>query len=161
MYAESFLFSEACAVLDHEIRARRRQKMNWTLFYQLSVTAVVAFLGAFLAHFLSARRDRKNAIRKQRIDFLIDAYRALEYVANRPTVDDPKLIESPLADIQLFGSSRQVQVAQNLIREFGEQGKASLDALLEELRADLRDELKLEKVPRKVLFLRFPQKLSK
>ena len=129
--------------------------MNWPLFVQLSVTACVAFVGAFLAHALSSRRDRTNKKRDQRISFLIEAYRRLEFVSNRPEIEDSKPVESAMADIQLFGSPNLVRLSQEFIREFAKHRTASLDPLLEALRADLREELELEPSPGKLLFLRW------
>lgn len=129
--------------------------MNWALFSQLAVTAVVAFAGAYLAHLFSTRRDRANAHRDRRIEYLIDAYRKLEFISNRPSLEDAAPIEKAVADIQLFGSAKQVQLAQSFVSEFAATKSASLDTLLEELRKDLRAELQLDPVPGKLLFLRW------
>jgi hypothetical protein len=116
----------------------------------------VAFSGAWLAHAFAASRDRKNKRRDQRIAFLIDAYRRLEFISNRPTLDDAQAIESPIADIQLFGSPSQVAMVQSFVAEFAVKKAASLDTILAELRKDLRAELQLDRVPDKLVFLRFP-----
>jgi hypothetical protein len=73
--------------------------MNWPLFWQLLVTAIVSFSGAWLAHAFAASRDIKNKRRDQRITFLIEAYRRLEFISNRPSLDDAQPIESAIADI--------------------------------------------------------------
>lgn len=132
--------------------------MNWPHFWQLLVTASVAFFGAWLAHAFAASRDRKNKRRDQRITFLIEAYRRLEFISNRPSLDDSQPIESAIADIQLFGSPSQVRLAQAFVNEFAATKSASLDTILAEVRKDLRAELQLESVPEKLLFLRFPPK---
>jgi hypothetical protein len=133
--------------------------MNWPFFLQLLATAVVAFLGAWLAHAFSASRDRKNKRRDQRIAFLIEAYRRLEFVANRPSLTDPKPIEAAIADIQLFGSLSQIQLTRAFVTEFAKSRSASLDSILEALRKDLRAELQLESDPEeKLLFLRYMPK---
>ena len=66
----------------------------------------------------------------------------------------PKL-ESAIADIQLFGTPHQVELVQSLLTEFAEKKTVSMDALLQDLRRDLRAELSLSSVPAKVLHLRF------
>ena len=129
--------------------------MNWALFSQLLVTATVAFTGAFLAHVLSAKRDRTNARRVRRTEFLIDAYRKLESIANRSHVVDTAPVESAISDIQLFGSPEQVQLAQSFATEFAAARTASLDILLRALRKDLRAELELERVPDRTVFFRW------
>jgi len=68
---------------------------------------------------------------------------------------DAQPIESAVADIQLFGSVKQVRLAQAFIAEFAATRTASLDPLLEELRKDLRAELQLESVSGKLVFLRY------
>jgi len=132
--------------------------MNWPLFFQLIVTAIVAFAGAYLAHYFTSRRDRSNAKRDQRIAYLIDAYRKLEFVSNRNDLADTKPIEAAVADIQLFGSAKQVKLAQDFVIEFAATKSVSLDPILEDLRQDLRAELQLEKVQGKLLFLRWSLK---
>ena len=129
--------------------------MNWPLFFQLLVTAVVAFGGAWLAHLFSAKRVHANSRRTQRIAFLIDAYRRIESSANRLEASDPSLYESPLADIQLFGTPRQVELAQEFAKSFATKKSASADELLKSLRQDLRAELALKKVPDRLIFLRW------
>jgi hypothetical protein len=132
--------------------------MSWPLFWQLLATAVVAFMGAWLAHAFAASRDRKNKQRDQRITFLIEAYRRLEFISNRPSLTDSKPIESAIADIQLFGSPSQVRLVQTFVSDFAITKSASLDSILAALRKDLRAELQLESVPDKLLYLRFPPK---
>jgi hypothetical protein len=129
--------------------------MNWPLFWQLLATAVVAFVGAWLAHTFAANRDLKNKRRDQRISYLIEAYRRLEFVSNRPSLTDLQPMESAVADIQLFGSPSQIRLAQAFVTEFATTKSTSLDAILTELRKDLRSELQLESVPDKLLFLRY------
>lgn len=116
-------------------------------------------MGAWLAHTFAASRDRKNKRREQRIAFLIEAYRRLEFISNRPSLTDAKPIESAVADIQLFGSPSQIQLVRTFVREFASTRSASLDPILEALRKDLRAELQLESDPEeKLLFLRYTPK---
>ena len=104
---------------------------------------------------IASRRDLKNKRRDLRISFLIEAYRHLEFVPNRPELTDLQRIESAVADIQLFGTPSQVRLAQAIVTEFATTKSSSLDAILTELRKDLRAELQLESVPEKLLFLRY------
>jgi hypothetical protein len=119
------------------------------------VTALVAFVASWLAHTLSASRDRRNKRRDQRISFLIEAYRRLEFISNRPSLKDMDQFESAIADIQLFGSANQIRLAQAAAREFVDTKSVSLDPLLEAVRKDLRAELQLEYVSGKLIFLRY------
>jgi hypothetical protein len=63
-------------------------------------------------------------------------------------------IESAIADIQLFGSARQVALAESFAKEFASRRSTSLDGLLAELRDDLRKELELEPIGHSIISLR-------
>jgi len=128
--------------------------MNWQLLGPLLITTAVAIGGWFVGHALTARRDRTNKRRDQRIGYLIEAYRRLESCAHRREQFDALKFESALADIQLFGTTRQVELVQILITEFAAGGGAMMDDLLQDLRRDLRVELRLQAVPDRVLHLR-------
>ena len=87
--------------------------MNSTFLLPLLVTTVIAVLGWYVAHRLSMNRDRATKRRELRVKYLIDAYRLLESVSNRPvTPATAPQFESALADIQLFGTPAQVELAQ-------------------------------------------------
>ena len=128
--------------------------MNWQLLGPLLVTTAIAIGGWFVAHALTTQRDRANKRREQRIGYLIEAYRRLESCAHRGDSLDFSKMESAVADIQLFGSPRQVELVQALVTEFAAGGSASMDGLLQDLRRDLRVELRLDSVPDKVLHIR-------
>ena len=128
--------------------------MNWQLLGPLLITTVVAVGGWFVGHVLAARRDRLNKRREQRIGYLIEAYRRLESCAHRGEDLEAVKIESAVADIQLFGTVRQVELVQTFITKFAAEGGALMDDLLQDLRRDLRIELRLQSVPDRVLHLR-------
>jgi len=103
---------------------------------------VVAIVSWFVGSWLSVRRDRANKRREMRVQYLIEAYRRLEAAGHRPLVPPYSTdMESAIADIQLFGSPTQVTAARKFAFEMAEQGQASLDDLLADLRSDLRKEL--------------------
>jgi Tfp pilus assembly protein PilO len=130
--------------------------MDWKLFAQLLVTFIVAALGWWVAHALSARRDLANERRKLRVSYILEAYRKLESAANP---SDPKSkrsqLESAIADIQLLGSPKQVKMASEFAKLISGNGEASCDYLLSDLRSSLRSELQLESVNERIIFLRF------
>lgn len=128
--------------------------MNWQLLGPLLISTSVAVLGWFVGHLLSARRDVVSKRREQRIGYLIEAYRRLESCAHRGDALDVPMFESSVADIQLFGSRRQVELVQEVLTEYAKGGDASIESLLQDLRADLRQELKLEPVASKTLHAR-------
>jgi len=113
-----------------------------------------AVVGGLVVHLLSGRRDRANKRKEQRVTYLIEAYRRLEECSQQFGIAAKGKLESAVADIQLFGTPRQVELVQQFASDFAEKGGASLDALLGDLRADLRVELNLESVPENIVHLR-------
>lgn len=110
-------------------------------------TVVVALVGWFVVHRLTAWRDRLNHKRKISTDFLIEAFQNLANAANRdPSPHYFRAMEAAVADIQLFGSTSQIKMIETFTTEFAEKGHASMDPLLNSLRKDLRKELKYEAV---------------
>jgi hypothetical protein len=120
-----------------------------------TITAVVVIIGWYVAHFLAGRRDQANKRRDLRVEYLIEAYRRLEFAGNRPLAEDvaPEL-EKAVADFQLFGTERQVELAQAFAVGFAKQRAYPIDSLLNELRQELRKELKLGAVAPNINYLR-------
>lgn len=85
----------------------------------------------------------------------IQAWERLEKASNRQDNSYNTDIETAIADIQLFGTKRQIELAQQFAEEIARNKESSTLELLILLREDLRKELRLEKVPRKFKFLRF------
>jgi hypothetical protein len=133
--------------------------MDWKLFAQLIVTFIVAALGWWVGHFLSAHRDLVNERRKLRVKYVLEAYRKLEPAANPIDAKSKwEQIESAIADIQLLGSPSQVKMASSFAKSIAGDGSASVDELLLDLRRSLREELQLEADDQKLVYLRFTDK---
>ncbi len=119
------------------------------------VTVLVALVGWFAVHRLTAWRDRVNHKRKISTDFLIKAFQNLANAANRePSPQYFRDMEAAIADIQLFGSTSQIKMIETFTKEFAEKGQASMDPLLSSLRKDLRKELGYEAVEGNVRWFR-------
>jgi hypothetical protein len=131
--------------------------MNVGLLLTLLVTTIVAISGWWVVHSMEMNRDYTNKRRELRVQYLIDAYRSIESCTNRPglTKDQCHILESAMADIQLFGTVKQAKLAKDFIRDVAENQTGQADTLLEDLRDDLRKELKLESTPGDIVFLRF------
>jgi hypothetical protein len=129
--------------------------MNIEHLASLLITAIVAILGWAVIHRLSMRRDLVNKRRELRVQYLIEAYRRLEFVGNRPLTRElgPEF-EKAIADVQLFGTPRQVELAREFALGFAKSGTHALDPLLNELRNNLRNELNLEPVQGNITYLR-------
>jgi hypothetical protein len=122
--------------------------MNMALLFPLLVTTFVGVIGWFIAHRLSISRDRASKKRDLRLSFLLEAYRRLEAGANRGTLEGTDFatgFESAIADIQLLGTTEQVQLAKDLAVSIAKRDpQASAGALLLSLRDELREHLGLQ-----------------
>ena len=130
--------------------------MNTQLLLLLLVTTFVALSGWVIVHYFNSKRDLLNKRRELRVQYLIEAYRRLEAVSHANNLKERRLdVESAIADIQLFGTPQQIQLAVKFAKELSEKEIASLDELLTDLRKDLRAELELEKTLLSIKHLRF------
>jgi hypothetical protein len=104
---------------------------------------LIAVLGRFLGQAFGARRDLANRNRQYRLERLVDAWRNIE-IAGSGARHDANL-EGALRDIQLFGTASQVESAARVVRalEDGSDPEPLLVGLLEDLRGDLRLEMRL------------------
>lgn len=132
--------------------------MNWQLLLPLLVTTVVAILGWYAAHALTSRRDRANKRRDLRVTSLISAYRKLSNCAQRPNqkelyarADD---LESSIFEIQLFGNKEQIDEAERFVTSIASTKTGDISPLLNLLRRDLREELKLPPVSSSISWIR-------
>lgn len=129
--------------------------MDWNLFAQLVVTALVAIAAAWLTHTFASRRDAAGDQRKLRIQYLLEAYRSLERAESLE--DGPprwRVYENAAADIQLLGSKEQVELVRIWMSDFTTTQTGNLTPVLESLRKSLRRELHLEAVAGPIVFLR-------
>ncbi|MEJ7666983.1 MAG: hypothetical protein WKG07_49520 [Hymenobacter sp.] len=67
-------------------------------------------------------------------------------------------MKNVVAEIQLFGSVEQVELAKELADSMAQGGDFTIDALINSLRKDLRKQLKLEDVAGNVKWLRYTPK---
>lgn len=134
--------------------------MDWKLFIQLLVTTIVAFGSGWLGHYFSARRDIANERRKQRIAFLLDAYRRLEAAASRAarTEANDQAFESAIADIQLLGNNEQIEATNDFLHRYEQTKSGSVDRILHILRQELRAELELPNEVASAKIFRFVEK---
>lgn len=119
------------------------------------LAAVVAVLGWFVAHRLNVAKETATKRRELRVQYLIDAYRRLEGASHRADPNCRRELESAIADIQLFGSNRQVDLAHQFIESVAENGFATYNPLLEQLRDELRQELNMSHTESEIKIFRF------
>ena len=117
---------------------------------------VLAVLGRLFGQALNGRRELDNKRRELRVQFLVDAWRSIERAANRAGREEARGLEQALADLQLFGTPAQADQAARVARSMGDRGREStaLDDLLETLRLDLREEMRLGRTSARLVYLR-------
>ncbi|GEM_PF-417921 len=122
----------------------------------ISSTAVVCTVcGWFIGHNLSRKRDLENKKKEIRISYLINAFRQFENAVQKDyNSDEFTKLESAIADIQLFGSKRQIELSREFSKEIAKHGTADCTILLKDIRDDLRHELGLEPITSPWLFFR-------
>ena len=130
--------------------------MNSIIF--MWITIIVNILGWFILHILSKRRDLSNKKNEITIQYLITAWQLLENASNRNDGTRNADVEKAIANIQLFGTPTQIQLAQKLSDEIGDTQQGDTKPLLIELRKELRKELELEVVGDKLRHFRFNKK---
>ena len=123
----------------------------------LGVPALIAVLGWIVGHWLNASRELRNRRREARLKGLEAAYKCLAMAAVRDwTKEHESEFERFVAEIQLYGTPRQVTLMTKLVEAFDRQEKRiSFDPLLEDLRDSLRAELRMEPMKGSVWWYRF------
>ena len=115
-------------------------------------------IGLFVVGYLNDKRSVENDRRQVRTRYLLEAFRTLEAASNRnPETESEKRmpLESALADVQLLGSPKQIRLAVQFANSLAETSGGDATALLESMREELRDELRLETAPKKLLIFRW------
>ena len=127
------------------------------IWIPLLVTSAIVVIGWFIAHRLSAGRDAANKRREIQVNALRSIYMKLAEANQRPldrgVAQD---IESLVSEIQLYGDKRLTDLAARLVSDY-KSGIAwvSYDALLKELRDQIRQDLCLSKIEGEVWWIRF------
>ncbi|MDO5638237.1 MAG: hypothetical protein Q4G28_00010 [Neisseria sp.] len=133
-----------------------------TIKYSLPLMLIA--IGWIVVHQLNIHRDRKNKQADLRLQFLLEAYRRLEFSANRDIVSSEEFMrnhESAIADIQLLGNSEQISAILKYINNHARNGSADISNVLELLRQELREELNLSNEKEKIVVFRFKRPESK
>lgn len=118
--------------------------MNWSVLTTLLPALFAAIVGGGVVHLLTRRRDAENERRKQRLEYLLGAYRTLAHAAHRDLRGERgERFEGALDDILMLGSQAQIAAARHVISALSADREASIDELLVSLRRDLRAELDL------------------
>lgn len=105
---------------------------------------LAAIVGGLVVHIAARRRDVENERRRQRVDYLVGAYRTLTRAAHRAlSAERAETFEDALSDVILLGNDDQIRLARETINSLADRREAPMDALLISLRNALRHELDL------------------
>lgn len=113
------------------------------------VIVAVILLGIRLYVLLRVRnkRQRENRQETERLKSLVAAYRSLAGSFTPATGEHRGQMEEALSDVVLFGSTRQVEMAAACVQALMLGETVDYQPLIEELRADLRNQLGLDPIP--------------
>jgi len=118
-----------------------------TLIASLLVAVILLGLRVFVMQRVQQKRQRENRQETERLRSLVAAYRSLAGSFSPAVHTDRAQLEEALADIVLFGSIRQVELAAQCATALVRAEPADCQVLVEELRSDLRTQLGLEAIP--------------
>ncbi|HVW95182.1 MAG TPA: hypothetical protein VHA56_04395 [Mucilaginibacter sp.] len=134
--------------------------MDITDIIKTTITVTIAVFGWITAHYFSSKRDRTLKRREIISKHLIDTYKILAYeiVQREYSEEMIKKLELPLAELQLFGTKYQIDLAKKLAYDIEKGGDIDLNNLVNNLRTELRKELDLEAIEENIVFLRYRKK---
>jgi hypothetical protein len=108
------------------------------------ISALVIIVGWPAVYLFDKHRDLINRQKEIRIKYLIEVYRLLDSVSNRSEDAPYNNLESAIADVMLFGTEKQIDIARQIVKSFVDDRKANLTPLLNDLRMELRKELRIK-----------------
>ena len=126
-------------------------------YLKIVITIVLAIGGLIIAHYFTSKRDINNKRREIRLKYLIDSYITLTHeIAQRElTKENKRKLEDLLLDIQLYGNIEQVLFSIELSKNVAKGFSFDIVPLINSLRRELRQELKLKEIDSDLILLRF------
>jgi len=113
------------------------------------VVIAVVLLAIRMYVLLRVRHKRQREARQEaeRLRYLVVAYRSLAGSFTPATGEHRAQLEEALADVVLFGSIRQVELAASCVQGLTSGAPVDYQPLIVELRSDLRTQLGLDPIP--------------
>lgn len=118
-----------------------------TLIASLLIAVILLVLRVVVMQRVQSRRQRENRQETERLKSLAAAYRSMAGSFSPAQEGDRAQLEEALADIVLFGSLPQVELAARCAAALVRGEPVDTQPLIEALRADLRVQLGLEPIP--------------
>jgi hypothetical protein len=118
-----------------------------SILVSLGIAVVILAVRVFVLVRMRQRHQRENRQETERLRSLVVAYRSLAGSFTPATADQRGQLEEALAEVVLFGTVRQVELAVACVQAIQRQEAPGYQALVDDLRADLREQLGLEPIP--------------
>lgn len=118
-----------------------------TLIASLVIAVVLLAIRVFVMQRVQQKRQRENRQETERLKSLVAAYRSLAGSFTPARQDHTPQLEETLADLILFGSIAQVELAVACANGLKNDEYVDFQPLIKSLRADLRTQLGLEQIP--------------
>ena len=117
-----------------------------TVIATVAVPLLTLLVGAAASYFVTTRQTDRDLRTRQRIDYLVTAYRVIEGATNRPNLsaEQQRALEQAVADVNLLGSEAQQRAIQVAQAEMARTNSGGFDEVLHLLRRDLRAHLGIE-----------------
>lgn len=118
-----------------------------TLIASLVIAVILLAIRVFVMQRVQQKRQRENRQESERLKSLVVAYRSLAGSFTPASQDHTPQLEETLADLILFGSIAQVELAVACANKLKNNDYVDFQPLIKSLRADLRNQLGLEQIP--------------
>ncbi len=128
--------------------------LSLTLLTSLVVAIVLLTIRVVVMQRVQQRRQRENRQETERLKSLVAAYRALAGSFTPATAEHTPQIEETLAELVLFGSLPQVELAAACLAALQRGEAPDCQPLVEALRTELRRQLGLDPSPPSLLIPR-------
>lgn len=113
----------------------------------VTVAIVLLLIRLFILMRVRHKRQREARQESERLKFLVVAYRSLAGSFSPATGEHRAQMEEALADVVLFGTLEQVELAAAYAQALTRGEPVDFQPLIEALRADLRSQLGLDPIP--------------
>jgi hypothetical protein len=118
-----------------------------SIIASLVVAVLLLAVRIFVMQRVQQRRQRENRQETERLKSLVAAYRSLAGSFSPAGEQHRSQMEEALADVVLFGSIQQVELAARCAMALTRGEAVAYQPLIDALRADLRQQLGLEPIP--------------
>ena len=139
------------------------QGIDWESVVKWALPALIVVIGWFYVHRLNSERDLVIRRREARVKCLESAFMRLATSSNKtltPVLMDE--IETFVSEIQLYGTPRQVELLKPIVEGLKKPNNpVAFDEMLIDLRDTIRNELRLEQLPKEVWWFRFNREPTK